>query len=178
MALDLQGVVAPFRRRAAADVLDALLVLALEAGLWSSGLVSEPVPWRGADALDAFTTLWTHDAVLLAPALVALPLTGILYVTLSRALLGRTLGERALRLWLVVHRTGQPPGPLRTALHALCGWLCLLPVLAGWLVPVVTQTRQGPAEWLTGTRLLVGPPTRRSADATLGLRRRSDIVGP
>jgi hypothetical protein len=161
MARDLQGVVAPFRHRAAADAVDAVLVLTLELGLWSSGLVSEPLPWQGADALDAFAALWTYDAVLLAPALVALPLVGTLYVTLSRSLMGRTPGERALGLWLVDRASGQPPGPFRAAAHALCGWLGALPLLAGWLSPIVTKTRQGPAEWLTGTRLLLGPPTRR-----------------
>ena len=162
MALDQQGLVAPFRHRAGADALDTLLVLALEAGLWSTGLVSEPLPWRGTDTLDALATLLIHDSVLLAPALVALPLVGTLYVVLLRALLGRTLGEHALGLWLVVQRTGQPLGPIRASLHALCGWLGVLPLLAGWLIPIVTKTRQGPAEWLTGTCLLLGPPTPRS----------------
>lgn len=157
MAAFLNAEAAPFRRRALADALDLVVVCGLMALAWRIGLVSEPLPLRGRDPLDAFAGLLAEDAILLAPLLATTPIVGALYSTCMQALLGRTLGDLVAGLRLVT-TDAAPVGPLRSAAYTLLTAAGALPLLLGWLVPAVVPSRQGPAEWLTGTRRIRGLP--------------------
>ncbi|MFZ4739513.1 MAG: hypothetical protein ACOYM9_26465, partial [Bradymonadia bacterium] len=87
----------------------------------------------------------------------SLPLLGKSLGGILAADNGRTLGDLVAGLRLVT-TDAAPVGPLRSAAYTLLTVAGALPLLLGWLVPAVVPSRQGPAEWLTGTRRIRGLP--------------------
>lgn len=148
---------ASFRRRLVADLLDTLLIASAGVVLWRTGLVAEPLTHGPGDLLDRTADTLAMDLPLLLPAAVAVVVVALVYGALTRALLGGTLGERALGLRLL-EPGGAPAGPARAALHGLAqlGGLAMLGL--GYTWALVDTERRTLAEHLTGARLVHGRP--------------------
>lgn len=148
---------ATFRRRLVADLLDALLIASAGVVLWRTGLVAEPLPDGPGDLLDRAADTLALDLPLLMPAAVAIVVVALVYGALTRAVLGGTLGERALGLRLL-DPSGAPAGPTRAALHGLAQLAGLLMLGLGYTWALVDSERRTLAEHLTGARLAHGRP--------------------
>ena len=147
---------APFWRRLAADVVDLALLLGCGWLLWWGGVIRpDPMPPQVYDWVDYTADLLANHLVLFRPAAVLVPLVGLLYAVLTRALLGATLGERLCGLRLV-RRDGERAGPIGAALHAVGTALGVATLLLGYLWAAVDRQRQGLAEYVSGTILVVG----------------------
>ena len=161
---------APFWRRLLADLFDLALLAALGVVLWMTGVIRpERMPPQRYGWIDYTADVLANHLGLFQPAFVLLPTIGILYAVLARALLrGCTLGERLLGLRLVA-RAGEPAGPLRAAAHALGTMAALAPLFLGYLWAAVDPKRQGVAEYLSGSLMVVGEaaPAPVSRDITL-----------
>lgn len=161
---------APFWRRLLADLVDLTLMAAAAGALWTTGVIRpDRMPPQRFGWIDYAADLLANHVALFQPAFVVLPTIGILYAVLSRALLrGCTLGERLLGLRLV-KRAGEPAGPLRAVAHALGTMAAVAPLLLGYLWAAVDPQRQGLAEYLSGSLLVVGEaaPAPASRDLTL-----------
>lgn len=149
---------APFWRRLLADLCDLALLAGVGVALWQSGLIAPDLPPRAFDWIDYTAELLAeHRHLFKAPA-VALLGVGAIYGVVTRHLLAGTLGERLLGLRLI-DRDGEGVGPGRALLHAGGTLLGLALLLLGYAWAAVDPRRQGLAEYVSGTLLVVGEPT-------------------
>ena len=133
--------------------------------LWVKGpLRPEELPPWGADWIDHLALLFHEHLFRLKPALLLIPALGISAVILLRSLWGRTPGEWLLGLRLI-DGEGENAGPLRSLAHGLGSFLGLSLLLGGYAWAIVDLRRQGLAEYLSGTCLILNPdcddPSRR-----------------
>lgn len=148
---------APFWRRLLADACDLALLGAIGWALWRSGLVRPRLPPREFDWIDYTAELLAeHLHLFKGPAAVMLGLAAI-YAVVTRHLLAGTLGERLLGLRLI-DRDGEGAGPLRALAHAAGTLLGIATLLLGYAWAAVDPRRQGLAEYVSGTLLVVGEP--------------------
>lgn len=150
---------APFWRRLIADLVDLALLAGVGWLLWTIGLISPRLPPRQFDALDYLAELLAEHLHIFQAPLVALVGIGAIYGVVTRHLLAGTLGERLLGLRLI-DRDGEGAGALQALAHAAGTVLGLLLLLIGYVWAAVDPRRQGLAEYVSGTLLIVGPPLR------------------
>lgn len=148
---------APFWRRLVADALDALLGGCFVVAAWRSALIAEPLPDGQGDLLDRLADLAATELILFAPATTAAMAAALLYGVATRALLGGTLGERAVGLRLV-GPDGTPCGPVRALVHGIGAIVGCLPLGLGYTWALLDRERRTLAEHLSGARLIVGIP--------------------
>ena len=96
----------------------------------------------------------THPSLLVASVALA-GVTAFVYLTLSCALGGRTLGDRVAGLRAVAVRSGEAPSLGRAALRALAAVIGAFACLAGPLWALFDTRGQGLHDKLAGTVLLV-----------------------
>ncbi|MCB9529380.1 MAG: RDD family protein [Myxococcales bacterium] len=148
---------APFWRRLLADLCDLALLGGVGFALWRSGLVRPTLPARAFDWIDYTAELLAeHLHLFKGPAVVMLGVAAI-YAVVTRHLLAGTLGERLLGLRLI-DREGEGAGPLRALAHAAGTVVGLGALLLGYVWAAVDPRRQGLAEYVSGTLLVVGEP--------------------
>ncbi len=147
---------APFWRRVCADLLDLLLLGGATWALWTTGVIRpQRMPTQRYDWIDYTADLLANHLAIFQPAFVLIPAMGVVYAVLARALLGRTVGERLLGLRLV-RRDGQRAGPLCAVVHAAGTLMGAALLLTGYLWAAIDPQRQGLAEYLSGSLLVVG----------------------
>ena len=150
---------APFWRRLIADLIDLALIAGLVFVLWSTGAVRPELPAQQFDWIDYTAELIAEHRQLFQPLAVITFACGAIYGIMSRALFAGTLGERLVGLRLV-GPDGTGAGPIRALLHAV-GTLAGLALLSlGYVWAAVDPRRQGLAEYVSGTLLVVGKPVR------------------
>lgn len=150
---------APFWRRLIADLVDAALLGGLAAILWTTGLIAPDLPPQQFDWIDYTAELLAeHRHLFRAPIAIMIAL-GTIYAIITRATLAGTLGERLCGLRLI-DRDGAGAGPLRVIAHVAGTLLGLALLTLGYAWAAVDPKRQGLAEYLSGTLLIAGPPTR------------------
>lgn len=151
--------VAPFWRRLLADLVDLALLAGLVYGLWIAGVIAPAggLPEQHFDWIDYTAELLAEHLHLFERAAVAALVGGAIYGVSTRALLGGTLGERLLGLRLI-GPDGEGAGPLRALAHAVGTVLGLAALTLGYAWAAVDTRRQGLADHLSGTMLVVGRP--------------------
>lgn len=146
---------AGFWRRAAAGLVD-LALLGVTAGpiTWGLHRLVGSVPVApGARGLDLALTVFATDAnVLLLRAGPALVLVG-LYLMISVAWTGRTLGQRLLRV-RIVDRHGQPPSVLVAGLRSLAQLAGILAAALGPLWIAFSSERRAIHDLVAGTHVI------------------------
>lgn len=149
---------APFWRRFLADVIDLAVLALLCWGLWLAGLTAPAkMPPQRYDWIDYTAELIATHGHLFIPSLIVLMTAGFIYGILCHTIFERTLGGFLLGLRLVA-ADGAPAGPVRALLHGVGTVLALLPLALGYNWAAVSRRRQGLAEALSGTVLIVGLP--------------------
>jgi uncharacterized RDD family membrane protein YckC len=144
--------VAGFWRRLGAFLIDfaILLVTAGPLALGLHWLVGSPPLAGDAKGIDALLQILAHDLTPVFRRFIPFALMATLYFGLFWGLLGRTLGQRVLRVRVVDGR-GQPPNPLVGGLRAAASLLAMLPVGLGALWALFDREKRALHDHLTGT---------------------------
>lgn len=155
----LCAIAAPFWRRVLADLIDLGLLAALTWALWSAGVIRPTsLPEQRYDWLDYAADLLANQRAHFRPGAVVVLTAGAVYAVIARTVAGgRTLGEWLLGLRLV-GRDGEDAGPARAFVHVVGTVLGLSLLLFGYGWALVDRNRQGLAEHLSGSLLIVGRP--------------------
>ena len=151
---------APFWRRVLADVFDLVIVAGLAFGAYLLGIgAPDALPPQRFDWIDYTAELMAEHSEIFVPPLALLIGIGVVYAVISRTLMTATPGERLFGLRLI-DREGAPCSPFRALFHAVGTVVGLLLGLVGYGWAAVDLSRQGLAEYVSGTLLIHGPPTR------------------
>ncbi len=157
LGTDLEVTVAPFWRRLLADLIDLALLVFLGLLLWSAGVLTPgSLPEMRFDWIDYAADLIANHRFTFYPFFAMCACLGATLVLSSRAIIGASLGERVMGLALV-DRSGEPAKISRGAVHLLGTWLGLVFLLQGYVWAAVDKNRQGVANYLSGTLLIVVP---------------------
>ncbi len=152
--------VAPFWRRFLADLVDLALVGGTAYGAFRLGVgAPDELPARRFDWIDYTADLLADHSELFLPPIVILCAIGVIYAVLTRATMGATPGERLFGLRLLA-LDGTPCSPFRALFHVFGTLIGLGLGLVGYGWAAVDLRRQGLAEYLSGTLLIHGRPTR------------------
>jgi len=151
-----KGVIAaPFWRRLCADLVDLFLLFLIGYLLWNAGVLTpDSLPEVRFDWIDYTAQLFADHRASFYPFMTAVWLSGCVIVLGARASLGASVGERLLGLQIVNHQ-GEQASRTQWVLHLIGTQIGLLLLLQGYVWAAVDKNRQGAANYLSATLLVV-----------------------